>query len=222
MEIRCIGFRQSGFDMRKTAHRSGSMGPCCEKFAGADEEVANVASESRFSGRSPANTHRRIDRWITNDCIRAGFCMDPNSSNKWRGLHIRETIHRVRPGSFDLQSCPHANRCHIDNMSRTSPVSRRESFRGGSVWIWLWHSSQILGFRRNIIGHPAGNARSILVKTLESSGLPVAMGKESLQAFLGDWKVHPLQTFRQGFRRTWIVRATEHPTETTAFPQLNG
>ena len=43
------------------------------------------------------------------------------------------------------------------------------------------------------------------------------MGKESLQAFLGDWKIHPLHTFREGFRRTWIVRATDQPTETTVF-----
>ena len=43
------------------------------------------------------------------------------------------------------------------------------------------------------------------------------MGKESLQAFFGDWKIHPLHTFRHGFRRTWIVRATEQPTETTVF-----
>ena len=54
-------------------------------------------------------------------------------------------------------------------------------------------------------------------KTWEVSGLPLAMGKESLQAFFGDWKIHPLHTFRHGFRRTWIVRATEQPTETTVF-----
>ena len=44
-------------------------------------------------------------------------------------------------------------------------------------------------------------------KTCEISGLPVAMVKKSLQAFLGEWKVHALHYFRQGFRRTWIVRA---------------
>ena len=48
---------------------------------------------------------------------------------------------------------------------------------------------------------------------LEISGLPLAMGKESLQDFLGAWQIHPLHTFRQGFRRTWIVRASVEPTE---------
>ena len=43
------------------------------------------------------------------------------------------------------------------------------------------------------------------------------MGKESLQQFLGDWAVHPLHTFRQGFRRTWIVRSTQQPVEKTVF-----
>ena len=43
------------------------------------------------------------------------------------------------------------------------------------------------------------------------------MGKESLQQFLGDWAVHPLHTFRQGFRRTWIVRSTQQPVEKTIF-----
>ena len=57
-------------------------------------------------------------------------------------------------------------------------------------------------------------------KTCEISGLPLAMGKESLQEFFGDWKLHPLHTFRQGFRRTWIVRATEQPTETTVYHEF--
>ena len=39
------------------------------------------------------------------------------------------------------------------------------------------------------------------------------MGKESLQDFFGAWQVHPLHTFRQGFRRTWIVQAAAEPTE---------
>ena len=57
-------------------------------------------------------------------------------------------------------------------------------------------------------------------KTLEISGSPMAMGKESLQQFLGDWTVHPLHTFRQGFRRTWIARSTQQPVETTVFPDF--
>ena len=56
-----------------------------------------------------------------------------------------------------------------------------------------------------------------ICKTWEISGLPVAMGKGSLQAFLGEWKVHPLHTFRQGFRRTWIVRAAQQPLETVIY-----
>ena len=45
----------------------------------------------------------------------------------------------------------------------------------------------------------------------------MATRKESLQAFLGEWKVHPLHTFRQGFRRTWIVRAAQQPLETVIY-----
>ena len=48
---------------------------------------------------------------------------------------------------------------------------------------------------------------------LEIYGLPVAMGKEGLQDFLGAWQVHPLHAFRHGFRRTWIVRASTEPTD---------
>ena len=39
------------------------------------------------------------------------------------------------------------------------------------------------------------------------------MGKDSLQEFLGQWQVHPLHTFRHGFRRTWIVRAKNQPID---------
>ena len=54
-------------------------------------------------------------------------------------------------------------------------------------------------------------------KTYEIYGLPVAMGKESLQEFLGEWKVNVLHTFRQGFQRTWIVRASQQSTESVAY-----
>ena len=40
------------------------------------------------------------------------------------------------------------------------------------------------------------------------------MGKESLLDFLSGWHVTPIHTFRHGFRRTWIVRATADPIET--------
>ena len=40
-----------------------------------------------------------------------------------------------------------------------------------------------------------------------------AMGTESLQDFPGNLQVKPLYTSRQGFRRTWIVRAISNPTE---------
>ena len=41
----------------------------------------------------------------------------------------------------------------------------------------------------------------------------MAMGKQSLLDFLGDWRVCPLHTFRHGFQRTWIVRSAQDPTE---------
>ena len=41
----------------------------------------------------------------------------------------------------------------------------------------------------------------------------MAMGKQSLLDFLGDWRVCPLHTFRHGFQRTWIVRSAQEPIE---------
>ena len=45
------------------------------------------------------------------------------------------------------------------------------------------------------------------------SGLFVFIGKDALLAFLG-WKVFPLYSVRQGFCRTWVVRATTPPATT--------
>ena len=58
------------------------------------------------------------------------------------------------------------------------------------------------------------NASQFLGKRWEISGLPLAMGKESLQDFVSGWQVTPLHSFRHGFRRTWIVRAGTDPTDT--------
>ncbi len=45
----------------------------------------------------------------------------------------------------------------------------------------------------------------------EISGLPVTTGKEAVQEFVSGWAVHPLFSFRQGWRRTWVVRAASAP-----------
>ena len=57
------------------------------------------------------------------------------------------------------------------------------------------------------------HAEQFLGKRWEISGLPLAMGAQNLQDFLGEWKMRPIYTFRQGFRRTWIVQAAANPTE---------
>ena len=63
--------------------------------------------------------------------------------------------------------------------------------------------------------------KQFLGKKYEISGLPMAMGKESLTSFLGGWEIQPLYTFRQGLRRTWVVRAMTEPVE-TAIPHDYG
>ena len=45
----------------------------------------------------------------------------------------------------------------------------------------------------------------------EISGLPLDMGEQGLLIFLEGWKVKPVYTFRQGSRRTWVVRADVPP-----------
>ena len=46
----------------------------------------------------------------------------------------------------------------------------------------------------------------------EISGLPVTTGVEAMKEFVDGWEVHPLFTFRQGWRRTWVVRARSAPS----------
>ena len=43
------------------------------------------------------------------------------------------------------------------------------------------------------------------------SGLPLSWGPAAVTDFLAGWKVIPVKTFRQGYRRTWVVRAMEQP-----------
>ena len=46
------------------------------------------------------------------------------------------------------------------------------------------------------------------------SGLTLSWGPDAVTDFLAGWKVIPVKTFRQGHRRTWIVRATDQPMST--------
>jgi hypothetical protein len=45
----------------------------------------------------------------------------------------------------------------------------------------------------------------------EVSGLPVTTGEEALKEFLHPWPVHAMYYFREGWRRTWVVRSGESP-----------
>ena len=61
--------------------------------------------------------------------------------------------------------------------------------------------------------HPHDSER-LLGKRWEISGLPLSMGRIALMEFLDTWRVSPEYTFRQGTRRTWIVRAATDPAFT--------
>lgn len=47
----------------------------------------------------------------------------------------------------------------------------------------------------------------------EISGLPVTTGADAVKEFVEDWAVHPLFSFRKGWRRTWVVRAKSAPEQ---------
>ena len=58
------------------------------------------------------------------------------------------------------------------------------------------------------------DSHKLLGSKWEVSGLPLAMSADALGAFLHPWVVHPVYTYRQGMRRTWVVQATESPGAT--------
>ena len=55
------------------------------------------------------------------------------------------------------------------------------------------------------------NYTKFLGELWDVSGLPLSWGPEAVTVFLAGWKVSPVRTFRQGCRRTWVVRALEPP-----------
>ena len=58
------------------------------------------------------------------------------------------------------------------------------------------------------------NYNKFLGELWDVSGLPPSWGPDAVTDFLAGWKVSPLKTFRQGYRRTWVVRAMEQPMST--------
>ena len=59
-----------------------------------------------------------------------------------------------------------------------------------------------------------GDANKFLGEKWEVSGLPVATSKDALVVFLDPCVVVPEHSFRQGSRRTWVVRARTPPAVT--------
>jgi hypothetical protein len=56
-------------------------------------------------------------------------------------------------------------------------------------------------------------ADKFLGETYAVTGLPVSMGSEGLRAFLSPWQAAPVRSFRNGFVKTWIVRAGTPPVD---------
>ena len=54
----------------------------------------------------------------------------------------------------------------------------------------------------------------LLGEKYEISGLPMSTGKDVLIEFVDGWNIIPLYSFRQGFCRTWVVRAGQPPQVT--------
>ena len=54
-------------------------------------------------------------------------------------------------------------------------------------------------------------AARLLGSMFKVSGLPVTCGEESLKDLLSEWNFTPLFSFRQGWRRTWVVRSESQP-----------
>ena len=57
------------------------------------------------------------------------------------------------------------------------------------------------------------DAHQFLGDRWEISGLPVTTGAEAVKEFVEGWTVHPLFSFRKGWRRTWVVRAATAPQQ---------
>ena len=38
-------------------------------------------------------------------------------------------------------------------------------------------------------------------------------GEEAVKQFVSGWEIHPMFSFRQGWRRTWVVRASSAPQQ---------
>ena len=129
----------------------------------------------------------------------------------WIAFSFVNLLKRLR--SRNLQGCSGASRCYIKHLHRTGAISWRKRFRRSFLRCRLCNSNEKFRFRGNSFSSATQKREQFMGKSWEMSGLPVAMWKHSLQAFLGECTVHPLHTFRQGFRRTWIARATQQPLE---------
>ena len=103
----------------------------------------------------------------------------------------------------------------------TLEVAQRQSARMAEVSAGVVNTKR--GFAIRVIAaryesavktlHPHDSER-LLGKRWEISGLPLSMGRIALMEFLDTWRVPPEYTFRQGTRRTWIVRAATDPAFT--------
>ena len=58
------------------------------------------------------------------------------------------------------------------------------------------------------------NYNKFLGELWDVSGLSLSWGPDAVIDFLACWKVSSVKTFRQGYRRTWVVRAMEQPIST--------
>ena len=187
------------------------MGLCIETRAISDPIVDQRTSEGRCNGYSTTDATMRGYRFNASCCVCSDQLSGGNSEMQQHGWCVHQRVLRIGCGSRPLQNraiaaqfnhrigaatsylvvghvhgyCKHA--AGICYQSRRCPVRRRSE-------------NDISERFGKAIGQAMGNLRIAIVD-----------GGPALIEFLDGWRVSPEYTFRQGSRRTWIVRAATEP-----------
>ena len=209
----CSRHSKSCVELCRMPHRGGSLDACINERAGINKTVSSNASKVSFLDvRPPTRVAGAPDMLQVIVFLPSSAWIQVLRASGTDGVFVRpffendqdKNLYRVVP---------------MPSSSSLAASIRQAQFFGETAFGVMPYANGY-GIRvksedfENVLLqiHPE-DADQFLGKKLEISGLPLAMGKESLQSFFGNWRVRPLYTFRQGFQRTLIIRSTQEPTE---------
>lgn len=190
----------------------GLMEECVERSSRGCTSLVTESTKMLRAG-NPASDQIFYGARLANSLLYCNFFTRGGVEGERRGWFLHTKFPRERPGPIAVSHSPCSRWLIAGVHPRACGTHGGGGLRGRANATRICNPCTKRSVRAGDQALPPRRRREVPRRTVKNSGLPVTTGKDAVRNFASGWTVEPLFSFRQGWRRTWVVRAMTPPTE---------